>query len=644
MTDTSEEGQALDRPNAGSTFHAGGLVLLIAFAVVANFWGIDTGPVLGDHEAIVAQNARQIRETGDWLIPYFNDEAWIRKPPLQPWLVAAASYVVDPPDLSPPVSPMASRFPSALAAVIASLVVYGLGRSMFTPRIGLIAGGIMACCGATLFYGHNAQTEMVMACLTAASLACFYVGTRWDNPRFVYLLASGALLGLAMLAKAPLPLALAGLTVAAWWLLVLPIAWVVKGRERVETPQPGTGSTPAHAAPTTMSRLLTLVLGCTAAIVALAVVFVPWPVYVYLNVENALDLWEAEFLNRYTGELSDDVQPFWYYIPLIFALTVPFCLSIPESFAAPFMRFYRAHRRGLLFAFTWAVVQIAFLSTSSFKRPHYMLPAVPALCLLLAPVIDRFFFALEWDRKLMRLGGAALTAAAAIGMPIALAVLHRNEPEFLWTMWIPALVVVTAIIAATWLYYYNQRVASLALVYAMPVIAFAAGWSALGRSDFDREEVLFAEKLKALDLGDDASVTWAIGRTNARVSYYGETRITQLFTAAEMAARRSNRIEIPPEILQEGAEKIVELLERDRPEYIIIDLARLGKLGAHWIAALQDLDHHEVFRVYTHPTRMDKVLMLITNGWNTGAGQTVFRPTTAPAVDGSAGVARERGR
>lgn len=187
------------------------LVVLLAFASVTSLWGLDAGPPLSDHEGIVAQSARQIRQSGDWLIPRFNDVPFIRKPPLQMWLAAAASYLVDPPDMDPPVSVLAARLPSALACILTVLVVYGLGRSMFGQRVGLLAGAIAACCGASLFFSHNAQAEMLLTFFTTASLACFYKAIANPTSRRRYLVCFYLMLSLGMLTKAPLPLALVGL-------------------------------------------------------------------------------------------------------------------------------------------------------------------------------------------------------------------------------------------------------------------------------------------------------------------------------------------------------------------------------------------------------------------------------------------------
>ncbi len=603
---------------AESTFAWCGV--LVAFAMVSMFWGLDSGPRLSDHEAIVAQTATQIRQSGTWLIPQFNNVPSIRKPPLQPWLVALSSYVLDPPGAHPRVSELAARFPSAMSGVLTVLVVAGLGRVMFRPRIGLVAGGIMACCGGTLFYSHNAQAEMLLTLFMTASLACFFVGSSRAHARRRYLGGAYVCLALAMLAKAPLPLALVGLTLAVYWLVTLPAA---------ETRAPEGGwlgwiAAFGHRVADQLKRLG--LLWPVPGAVLLACIFLPWPVYVYLRVDGALPLWRTEFVDRYTGRLDDTVKHFWYYLPLLFALTVPFCLSVPEALAAPFRRVFRRERNGLLFAFTWVVVCVGFLSTSAFKRPHYLLPALPALCLLLAPVIDRLF--LRRTRVDRRREGAAIglvLALVATGLLVGGHFTAREQPQIAWAIWPVVLAVLIGTGLTSWLYWARWRREGLLALFVLSLVVFAWLWSALGRSGFEGETVAFAERLKGLPIAKDTEITWAVGRPDARVCYYSGRTITPLYTPLEMAMRRCDRLTVPQDLLVEGAKRIAGRLESNVPQYFIFEADKLEMLGSLVIDDRSIKDSYtEVLRVEVDPDDPGEALVVITNRWNTHpvAGRT----------------------
>ena len=53
-------------------------------------------PHLAEHEVIVAQSARQMILTGDWLIPRYLDTPFLVKPPLAAWLVASIPALLPP--------------------------------------------------------------------------------------------------------------------------------------------------------------------------------------------------------------------------------------------------------------------------------------------------------------------------------------------------------------------------------------------------------------------------------------------------------------------------------------------------------------------------------------------------------------------
>jgi len=633
----NEDAQYPLHPDEPSGFVSRGFVILLAFAVVTSFWGLDAGPALGDHEAIVAQCARQIRQSGDWLIPHFNDVPFIRKPPLQPWLVAACSYTLDPPDLDPPVSPLAARFPSALAAVLTVLVVYHLCRSMLRPRAALVAGGIMACCGGTLFFSHNAQTEMVLTLLTTASLACFYKSVVRPASRLRYLIAFYLCLSLAMIAKAPLPLAVVGLPVFIYWFVTMPLADAVNRDDRT------VGFLTALLAGMINQLIRLRDLWLIPGVLLFLALALPWPLYVYLNVDNAIPLWRTEFIDRYVGLLSDEVEPFWYYLPLVLAMMVPFCLSIPEALAAPFRRVFRKERAGLLFALTWVVVNLMFLSTSAFKRPHYLLPAVPGFCVLLAPVIDRMFLGpIRFDLRRVRLVLLAICTSLIIAAPICIYQVRREAPDLLWASGIGLMILFGGTGWASYLFWIQKRQASLLAIFVLPLMLFAWSWSSLGRSRFEKAVVELASQLKQLSIGANDQVTWALGRPDARLGYYAGFQIHPLYSPLEMATRRRGRLEVPQDVLLEGASRIAERLESKQEEYFIFD--DLDAL--EMFKTIMSADYREVLRIQTDPNDDDEVLVVITNKWNTGeeedwqAGRGMPPPVFPPEVQGS-GTFRE---
>ncbi len=594
------------------------LCAVVALGVFAHLWGLAAGPPLGDHEAIVAQSAREILETHEWLIPPFNGVPFIRKPPLQFWSVAAASFLLDEPGAGARVTAFTSRLPSALAAIGCMLAVYWIARWMYNPRQSLVAAAIMACGAAVMFYGHNAQTEMLLATFCALSMGFFWMGTRRPLKASLYFTLFYVALAMAMMAKAPFPLPMVGLPLFIYWFVTIPVAETWRDRRRPASVRRGL---PMHLRAQFVRLPWKWVL---MGLVLFLVLVLPWPLWVYRQLrQQALDLWDLEFFSRYSGELSSRSQPAWYYLLLLVPAMLPFGLSLFEAFAAPFLKMYRRERAGLLFAFTWVVVQVGFLSTSPFKRPHYMLPVIPGLALLLAPVIDRLFLQpRELKRWMVRAAVLTSCIGAAVGMGIGTAVVAHEEPYALTAMWGGGLLLTVGIGLTGGLFLKRHRAASLAVLCVTSALTFGWAWDIVGQSELGREIIELSDWLRdEIEPEHRDEIIWAVGRQDARVPFYAGFPVKALFTDLALAQKRENRLTVPEELLREGAEKITTRLHSNEVVYYIIDAEALVRLRSYL-----KLRCIELFRVSPKPDDRDKDLVVITNAWNTAAVPDASRP------------------
>jgi 4-amino-4-deoxy-L-arabinose transferase-like glycosyltransferase len=89
---------------------------------------------LDDEEGRRAVPAREMVESGDWILPRVFGEPYLNKPPLYFWSVAAASSVTG------GVNEAATRLPSVLATIATALASYLYGRRAWGARAGLAAG------------------------------------------------------------------------------------------------------------------------------------------------------------------------------------------------------------------------------------------------------------------------------------------------------------------------------------------------------------------------------------------------------------------------------------------------------------------------------------------------------------------------
>jgi 4-amino-4-deoxy-L-arabinose transferase-like glycosyltransferase len=583
-----------------SEFQRLGFVALVAFALFSCMTGLNGGLAMGDHECINALTARQALQTGEWLIPRLGETPRIRKPPLGIWLIMASSRLFDNATASLPVTEFTARLPSALAGFGAAMVLFWLGRMMYGYTGGLVAGFIWASSAAAIFYSRNAQVDMVLTFFTVLSFACFWRGAVQTPRSRLFVAAFLVAFALAMMAKAPLPLAIVGASLFLYWFLALPLLDSLEGLP----PSLGhplheaTGETPVRRGfwEAFRGRLAATfsggaVLWLTAGGVFFIVLAFAWPVYVSLHVGNALDLWRIEYVDRFAGEMKPKKQPFWYYIPIAFALTAPYMLSLVEAVASPFLRVYRSHRRATAFALTWAVCGTVFLSYPSFKRPHYLLSVAPAYCLLLAPVIERLFFGpfSATSRAGRFVAGRAhllLPLCLGVGFIIGGFVVHQRYPTMVRTyaMVVPIALVIWTL--AAWSFTSGRRLVSFALLNLGMLAVLSLGWPALGRHlDVSSGAERLAAAMRDHGLTAKDEIYMVTGRPNSSIEFYHGFHIRRLIDEIEMADLRGDRTSAPLELYAEFAERIEQQLRKNHPVYLIIEpehfemLRRMGKVG-----------------------------------------------------------------
>ncbi|MFQ5957344.1 MAG: ArnT family glycosyltransferase, partial [Candidatus Brocadiales bacterium] len=99
------------------------LVLLCLTLYIPNLGGRD---LWCGRETLYAEIARETLLDGHWFVPYFNGEIYYNKPPLYFWLIALVSIPVG------DVTEFTLRLPSALSALGTVLVVYFLGKRLYS--------------------------------------------------------------------------------------------------------------------------------------------------------------------------------------------------------------------------------------------------------------------------------------------------------------------------------------------------------------------------------------------------------------------------------------------------------------------------------------------------------------------------------
>ena len=93
---------------------------------LAGTWSL---PLIDRDEPRFAEAAREMRERADFIVPYFNNQFRFDKPPLTYWLQVASYRVFGENDF-------AARFPTAVAAALVALVLFGWGKRLRDEKAG----------------------------------------------------------------------------------------------------------------------------------------------------------------------------------------------------------------------------------------------------------------------------------------------------------------------------------------------------------------------------------------------------------------------------------------------------------------------------------------------------------------------------
>src|SRR4029079_13684140 len=100
-----------------------------------------------------AEASREMIERGNYIVPYFNNELRLDKPPLTYWEQVASYHLFGQHDF-------AARFPSAIAAALTSVLILGWGRRMGGEKVGYWAAIIFTLSLQTFVHAKAAVADM----------------------------------------------------------------------------------------------------------------------------------------------------------------------------------------------------------------------------------------------------------------------------------------------------------------------------------------------------------------------------------------------------------------------------------------------------------------------------------------------------
>ena len=321
-------------------------------------------PLIDRDEPRFAEASREMIQRGDYVVPHFNNQLRLDKPPLTYWAQVASYHVFGENDF-------AARFPSAIAAALLAVTIPFRGLRMGGERFGWRAAVIFTLCLQTFIHAKAAVADMW--------LALFVSTAHWSG---LELLRDG----LTESPQAHKPEM--HHRINRWWFsfyisLALgflakgPIAWV---------PLLTVGSTIFYAPNLQLARRFKFGRG----ILLMLAVVAAWgiPALVWTNGEFLRIGIGRHVIGRSLGAMEGHG---WnslggYILLLPFYFVTVFVSFFPWSIKLPSLVRDLRHKRDNIDRYLLSGISIIFIIFSLIKTklPHYTLPAFGMLALLLA--------------------------------------------------------------------------------------------------------------------------------------------------------------------------------------------------------------------------------------------------------------------
>jgi 4-amino-4-deoxy-L-arabinose transferase-like glycosyltransferase len=363
-------------------------VLILATLYLCYFHNLGAIGLVGPDEPRYAWIARDMVESGDWVTPRLYGKPWFEKPVLYYWGAAISFKLFG-------VSEAAARFPSAFAALLATLAMAWLAWRVYgawTARWLLL---LLPTTVGMIGFSHAAATDMPFAAtLTIAMVfAAVILGLTRDQDTsparqrpWLALIFFGFFLGLATLAKGPAAIVLSGGGVLLW------AAFTRRWRDAFRCLHP-------------------------VSIASFCLTALPW--YILCSRRNPdffrVFIIEHNFKRYLTPEFQH-IQPFWYYVPILLIAFAPWTLALVWSAFFGAFRVWPQRRPSdaTLLALSWVLFCLVLFSISKSKLPGYILPAIPAIGLLLSRAYVSLVPREGWTFRLLVLGGAIPSILVAL--------------------------------------------------------------------------------------------------------------------------------------------------------------------------------------------------------------------------------------
>ncbi len=166
-------------------------IVVFAFSLITFSFRINSYPLFNWDEAWYAEIIKNlVSGKYGWLVPFWNGQYYLDKPPLYFWLTAPVVKLFG-------LGEWQVRLVAVIAGSLSVLLTYLIGKHFFGKKAGVLAAAIFIGLGQVWLRFSSADLDSLQVFLF---LACIYFFLRVKSGQF-YLILSGLFLGLSFLVK-----------------------------------------------------------------------------------------------------------------------------------------------------------------------------------------------------------------------------------------------------------------------------------------------------------------------------------------------------------------------------------------------------------------------------------------------------------
>lgn len=363
--------------------------------------------------------AREMVETGEWLVPTMNGELRLEKPPLPTW-VSAVVESVSPDDIA------AQRAVASLFGVMLVVFFYLLCRDVF--RVDPVIAVILLCsCYHFMLMARTVSWDIYTHAFMLGGIYFLVMAVNGRGRRWWRFCLAGLFAGLSVMSKGPVSL----------FALFLPflLAWGIFGRPSMR----------GKWLPVGVMVLVTIVVGCW------------W--YAYIHVFHA-DEWQAVMVKETGSWLNRNVRP-WHYYWKFFLEAGVWALLLVTAIIMVLRRGFRGDRSRLV-PVMWMLFCLVLLSCMPEKKTRYLLPLLIPAAVVMAQAVG------IWCASFSSRGSADITFDHSSGM-------HAPRWPFRLNAWLLA-AVCAGIPVGAYIMVYAKGLMGLPVWIVVTVLSLCAAW------------------------------------------------------------------------------------------------------------------------------------------------------------------------